>query len=412
MSMTRGAREMNARPLSTTARSSWEALGTSAVLQVTDLRALARARAIVKRELRSDRPRMQPFPARLRPAAREHRPRPFTPVSSLLIDAIQVALDAAELTGGDVDPTVGNALVLNGYDRDWAQLERPVDGSKSAGVFESFGELSRDDPPYREGLANRASRPCRPTIHARVTPGWRAIEIDRERKAIRVPTGVRLDLGATAKAWAADRAAAAAHEATGAGSLLGLGGDIATAGAAPAGGWQIYVTDDHRSAPGKQGQTVSIRSGAIATSSTAVRRWMHEGQTKHHIIDPTTSAPVTRTWRTVSVAAERCLDANIASTAALIRAGSAPDWLERLGLPARLVSTDGAVRLVSGWPAPTPAEESSVEILAADGGREHRQAGSGVAPVRDGARDERSPPSARAPTGTSRARPAPWRCCC
>jgi len=86
---------------------------------------------------------------------------------------------------------------------------------------------------------------------------------------------------------------------------------------------------------------------------------------------------VARTWRTVSVAAETCLDANIASTAALVRAGSAPEWLERLGLPARLVSTDGAVCLVSGWPA--PIEESPVELpAAAGGGREHWQAGSGV----------------------------------
>jgi thiamine biosynthesis lipoprotein len=336
MAVTRGAREMNAWPLGTTARSSWEALGTSAVLQVTDLHALARARAIVKRELDLiDRAcsRFRPDSDLQRVNAAQGR---LIPVSLLLIDAVQVALDAAELTGGDVDPTVGNALVLAGYDRDWEQLERPVDGPKSAGVFESSGEPSRGDLPYRGALANRASRPCRPTIHARVTPGWRAIEIDRERAAIRVPAGVRLDLGATAKAWAADRAAAAVHAETGAGSLLGLGGDIATAGAAPAGGWRIYVTDDHRSAPGTQGQTVSIRSGAVATSSTAVRRWMHEGQTRHHIIDPATGAPVARTWRTVSVAAETCLDANIASTAALIRAGSAPDWLERLGLPARL----------------------------------------------------------------------------
>ncbi len=372
MDVTRGAREMNTRPLSTTARSNWEALGTSVVLQVTDLRALARARAIVKRELDLiDRAcsRFRPDSDLQRVNTAQGR---LTPVSSLLIDALEVALRAAVLTEGDVDPTVGNALVLAGYDRDWKLLRKPVDGSRAA-------EAKHAEAGNAAAELAAAEHEERPAVNVRVTPGWRAIEIDRERKAIRVPGGVRLDLGATAKAWAADRAAAAVYEATGAGSLLGLGGDIATAGAAPADGWRIYVTDDHRSAPGTQGQTISIRSGAIATSSTAVRRWMHEGQTRHHIIDPSTSAPVTRTWRTVSVAAETCLDANIASTAALIRAGSAPDWLERLGLPARLVSTDGAVRLVSGWPAPTPAEESSVEILAAYGGREHRQAGSGVA---------------------------------
>jgi thiamine biosynthesis lipoprotein len=144
----------------------------------------------------------------------------------------------------------------------------------------------------------------------------------------------------------------------GARGLVSLGGDIATAGAAPGDGWRIYVTDDHRSAPGSSGQTISIRSGGLATSSTAVRRWSHEGQTRHHIIDPATGAPVARTWRTASVAARTCLDANIASTAALIRAGSTPAWLEQLGLPTRLVSNEGAVRLVSGWPVPVPEPQS------------------------------------------------------
>ena len=204
-------------------------------------------------------------------------------------------------------PTVGNALMLAGYDRDWSLLERPADES---------------EPKYVP----------RPTIRARVMPGWQAVELDRERSAIRVPTGVRLDLGATAKAWVADRAAAAVQDATGAGTMIGLGGDIATAGAAPAGGWRIYVTDDHRRVPGDQGQTISIRSGGIATSSTIARRWCHEGRTQHHIIDPATGVPVVPRWRTVSVAAETCLDANIASTAALIRADAAPAWLGHAGV--------------------------------------------------------------------------------
>jgi thiamine biosynthesis lipoprotein len=56
-------------------------------------------------------------------------------------------------------------------------------------------------------------------------------------------------------------------------------------------------------------------------------------------------------WRTVSVAAASCLDANIASTAAIIRSERAIPWLESLGLPSRLVDTDGHVRHIAGWPA-------------------------------------------------------------
>ena len=173
---------------------------------------------------------------------------------------------------------------------------------------------------------------------------------DRESLAIRVPTGVRLDLGATAKAWAADRAASAAASASGCGALVSLGGDIATCGPAPAGGWKIHVTDDHRSDCSAPGQTISIRSGGIATSSTAVRRWSHDGHTMHHIIDPRTGAPVLDSWRTVSVAAASCADANIAATAALVRAHTAPRWLARVGLPARLLDWAGNVTTVASWP--------------------------------------------------------------
>jgi thiamine biosynthesis lipoprotein len=316
----------------TLARADWEALGTSVVLLVDDPEALAPARALAERELRAiDRAcsRFRPDSDLQRANAGAGR---FVGVNPLLIEAVEVALRAAVLTDGDVDPTIGNALILAGYDRDWALLERP-------------GAAATSEPePEPEDVE-------RPVITARITPGWRAIELDHERSAIRIPTGARLDLGATAKAWVADRAAAAVHAATGAASLIGLGGDIATAGVAPQDGWRIYVTDDHRCAPGEQGQMISIRCGAVATSSTTARRWRHEGRRRHHIVDPATGASPVSRWRTVSVAAETCLDANIASTAALIRAEAAPEWLEQVGLPARLVGEDGAVRLVGDWPA-------------------------------------------------------------
>jgi thiamine biosynthesis lipoprotein len=170
---------------------------------------------------------------------------------------------------------------------------------------------------------------------------------------VRIPSGIVLDLGATAKAWAADRGARAVWEAAGCGVLVGIGGDIATAGgvgSGPAGGWRIHVTDDHRSGPDAPGQTVAIADGGIATSSIAVRRWKRGGQTMHHIIDPSSGAPARGPWRTVSVAAADCTDANIAATAALVRGRRAPAWLDALGLPARLVAHDGVVLRIGDWP--------------------------------------------------------------
>jgi thiamine biosynthesis lipoprotein len=111
------------------------------------------------------------------------------------------------------------------------------------------------------------------------------------------------------------------------------------------------VTDDHRSHHSAPGQTVSIHSGGLATSSTIVRRWSHRGHTMHHIIDPDTGAPVRGTWRTVSVAAASCTDANTAATAALVRAEAATAWLDQLALPARLVDAAGDVTTVGDWPA-------------------------------------------------------------
>jgi thiamine biosynthesis lipoprotein len=71
----------------------------------------------------------------------------------------------------------------------------------------------------------------------------------------------------------------------------------------------------------------------------------------HHILDPRTGLPAASPWRTVSVAAATCVDANTASTAAIIKGAGAAAWLADRSLPARLVTTSGAVHTVAGWPA-------------------------------------------------------------
>ena len=100
----------------------------------------------------------------------------------------------------------------------------------------------------------------------------------------------------------------------------------------------MRVTGDHRGGIEAPGQWITIDSGGLATSSTAVRRWRSGGGTVHHLLDPATRLPADGGWQTVSVAAATCLDANIASTAAVVRGERAPAWLESLGLPSRLVS--------------------------------------------------------------------------
>jgi FAD:protein FMN transferase len=236
-------------------------------------------------------------------------------VMPLLVDAVEVAVRAAALTDGDVDPTVGEALIVLGYDRDFAAVL--PSGPSTSGV--------------------------------RPAAGWRLIEIDRTNSRIRIPMGVRLDLGATAKALASDCAAGAAAEVARCGVLVSLGGDIAVAGAGPPEGWTIGVADSHLDEP-ERGQSVRIGDGGLATSSTTVRRWSRGGQVVHHVIDPSTGRPAREVWRTATVAAATCVDANTASTAAIVRGEVAIDWLASLGLPARFVRADGRIERTATWP--------------------------------------------------------------
>jgi len=299
------------------AAAEWRALGCAARLVVTDPRRLDAARTRLEQYLDAvdavcSRFRSDSELVRL---GRAHGRT--VEVSPLLADALGAALHAAEATGGDVDPTVGSAMSALGYDRDFRLVER-------------------------QGL------PAALLVGA--VPGWRQIRLDQEALTVTVPEGVRLDLGATAKAWAADRAAAVLAAEADCGVLVSLGGDTAVAGRPPEGGWRIRVQDSTDTPAAGPYALIALHDGGLATSGTSARRWTRGGRQLHHIVDPRTGRPAATPWRTVSVAAASCLDANAASTAAVVRGAAAADWLAGQRLPARLVSSDGAVRTVAGWP--------------------------------------------------------------
>ena len=111
------------------------------------------------------------------------------------------------------------------------------------------------------------------------------------------------------------------------------------------------VTGRPEDVPEGPSTVVAITSGGLATSSTTARRWRRGGNVLHHILDPRTGLPPAPVWRTISVTAATCADANAASTAAIIRGAQAPGWLAATGLPARLVDVSGRVETVAGWPA-------------------------------------------------------------
>jgi thiamine biosynthesis lipoprotein ApbE len=315
-----------------TAFDAWTALGMLVQLVVTSPGRLWAARKLLEADLRA----LDLACSRFRPdselvavgdLARDASGPVTVSVSPLLAEAVAVALRAAWLTDGDLDPTVGGALADLGYDRDFAELPKP---GQAATAGDDAGDVS-----------------------VRVIPGWRSVRVDVGTGGLYVPAGVRLDLGATVKGWAADRAAARIAAVLGCGVLVSLGGDTAMAGEPPEGGWRIRV-QDRTALPGVPAdgpsQVVTMRDGGLATSSTVARRWRRGGDVLHHILDPRTGLPAAPVWRTVSVAATTCADANTAATAAIIRGRQALPWLGGLGLPARLVSHDGVIHTVNAWP--------------------------------------------------------------
>jgi thiamine biosynthesis lipoprotein len=288
----------------------WTVWSTTARLVVTDAEALPAARAIVVDQLAAIDQACSRFrdDSEIRELERSGG-RPVH-VSPLLGELLAAALAAARRTNGDVDPTVGTALAELGYDRDLAQVA---------------------------GVSIR--------LRSRPVPGWQ--QVQQRGRWVQVPEGVGLDLGATGKAFAADRCAAMVADRLNVGALVSLGGDIATAGPAPYGGWRIRVQD----LPGDPSCTIALpAAAAVATSSTQHREWRNGADVLHHVLNPRTGRPAARVWRSVSVAAGTCVEANTLTTAALVRGQTAIDWLTTLGAPALLVRADGGVVRLGGWP--------------------------------------------------------------
>ena len=292
-----------------------KALGTTAELLVTDPSALIAAAELLARELE----RIDRVASRFRGDSELRRLNDGSgtarEVSADLLEAVDVAIAMAEATGGLVDPTVGPAMERLGYDRDFAEIARGLDG---------------------------------PSPGPQPVAGWGRVAIDRDASTVRLPPGSALDLGATAKALAADRAATTICGRLGCGVLVSLGGDVSVAGPPPAGGFVIGLADECTSASASG--AVAISSGGLATSGIGVRRWYLGDTLVHHIVDPATGLPASAHWRTVTVTAANCVQANAASTAAVVLGERARLWLEERRLPARLVHVDGTVACTEDWP--------------------------------------------------------------
>ena len=302
----------------------FEALGCTVHVGVEESSELTTARALTEQVLRD----VDEVASRFRTDSDLSRVNAhagtWVEVDPLLVSAVTLACSAAADTDGLVHPLLGRALIELGYDRDFEALVALPTG----GVLETT-------PPG-------------PT-------SWQQIDLD-PAGALRIPAGTALDLGATGKAWCADLAAAALREHLDHGAIISVGGDLATVGDAP---WLVDVSEQP---DGPLAQRVELRGGALATSSTRVRRWTRGGHHRHHLLDPRTGQPAREVWRTVTVAAPSCTEANTVSTAAVVLGHDALDWLAARttpGLAARLVAGDGEVTTFGLWPAPAPAPDGA-----------------------------------------------------
>lgn len=294
----------------------WSVWSTTARLVTSDPAAVEAGRRIVERELAAidaAASRFRPDSEVVRLAAASGRPVTIGP---LLAELVAVALDAAQQTDGAVDPTLGAELAALGYDRDICLIR---------------GSSSR--------------RTEHPPVNVRRRAGWRDVELEGLR--LSVPAGMVLDLGATAKAWAADRCACLVAESLGGAALVSLGGDLRVAGG-EVDDWTILVQDG----PDEPASLISLGTArGVATSSILGRSWTRWNQRMHHVLDPVTCRPAPEVWRSVTVAAGSCLTANTMTTAALVKGVGAPLMLRDGGLPSRLVRADGHVTTLNGWPA-------------------------------------------------------------
>lgn len=207
--------------------------------------------------------------------------------SPLLLEVVGAALDAARTTAGAFDPTILGALVAAGYDR-------------------SFERIEASDPT--QALPAAVVGPARWS--------WRDVRLDRAAGTIALPAGCGLDLGGIGKGWTVDRAAAQLRRFGR--YAIDAGGDMYVGGRDSEGRlWTVGV--EHPLDPTQDLLVLALHDRAVATSTTAHRRWQRKGQVQHHLIDPRTGRPSASEVLSATVVADSTARAEVLAKAALIR---------------------------------------------------------------------------------------------
>ncbi len=161
--------------------------------------------------------------------------------------------------------------------------------------------------------------------------GWE--KVSWRAPAIRLPAGMEIDFGGLGKEYAVDRALAAACEITDLPVLVNFGGDLCVSGPRKSGArWKVAIESVDRG--GEAAGLLELSDGALATSGDARRFLLKDGVRYGHILNPRTGRPVEHAPRSVTVAAQTCVEAGLTATLAVLQGKRAESFLKREGVRA------------------------------------------------------------------------------
>lgn len=230
-------------------------------------------------------------------------------VDRKIIDLLLDCKDYYALTGGKVNVALGSVLYL------WHE-------ARNEGINDPVNARLPDKDELREA-----------SLHTDLN----VVVIDEENSTVFISDpNVRLDVGAVAKGWAAQRVAENAPS----GLLISVGGNVCATGAKDQNGtpWVVGIQnpagDDYL-------HTVYVSKTSVVTSGDYQRCYAVDGKLYHHIIDPETLYPSTY-WRSVTIICDDSGLADALSTALfLLPLEDGQKLLDQCGAEAMWVDAEG-----------------------------------------------------------------------
>lgn len=164
--------------------------------------------------------------------------------------------------------------------------------------------------------------------------------------------GMRVDLGALAKGYIADRVKALLLDRGVQSGVIDLGRNILLLGEKP-GQKPFSIGIQSPGAAGEMVRVLALRDKSLVTSGTYERFFEQDGRRYHHVLDPFTGFPADRGLSAVTILSDSSLWGDALSTACLLlgveRGMALVDSIPEA--EALFVLADGSVQTTAGFPA-------------------------------------------------------------